>query len=154
MSAKISCQNCNMKNSLHLERCQYCGQTLEQPQHGSDADFQNLISNTDNSKAPSAHREFTMVDLVNAQNKTTAAIRSLALFFYINLCSSLAAAIILGSAYLSLKGQTKCFNFFGQPSCTTTPPDYSGYIIFSALVLLIGFIISLSKGIQELSKSA
>ncbi|MBU6144216.1 MAG: hypothetical protein KGQ56_01960 [Acidobacteria bacterium] len=87
----------------------------------------------------------TLADLLEAQNKTTAAVRSLAVFFFINLCSTLFGAAMI---YFSTTLKPTCNYYTGACSNPGT-----GVAIFGALVIIVGFAWAVIAGQIELRKS-
>ena len=85
----------------------------------------------------------TLGDLVLAQNRTTHAVRSLAVFFFTSLCTSLLGYGIVGAGSGSpiscAVDHTNC----GEP----------GFVIFGWFVIAVGFFVALGVGVSELNKS-
>jgi len=92
-------------------------------------------------KAPKLSDDFQA--LVSAQNRTTHAVRSLATFLFISICST---AIGYGLVGASAGVTTNCA--LRGEYC-----DGGGYLIGGWLVIVIGFFVALAVGISELNKS-
>lgn len=80
--------------------------------------------------------------LVAAQNRTTQAVRAIAVFFLYSALFNLIGGVIIGIAYVSSFG-----SYSGLSSA-------SGGIVFGGLVIAGGSIFALFKGLSELGKSA
>ncbi len=81
--------------------------------------------------------------LIKAMDRTTYAIRSIALFIFVSLCSSVIGYAIVGMGS-------------GNPvSCAVSGRDCSnvGVVTFGWIVILAGFIAAVRIGLTELSKS-
>jgi hypothetical protein len=82
--------------------------------------------------------------LIEAQNRTTFAVRSLALFFFISLQSS-----ILGGALIGLAINNKSnYDSYGQLSDGAT-----AFVGLGCLIVVVGFLIAALVGGSELNKS-
>ena len=81
--------------------------------------------------------------LVSAQNRTTHAVRSLATFLFISICSTVIGYGLVGAS----QGETNSCALRGE-YC-----DGSGFLIVGWLVIVVGFFLALGVGISELNKS-
>ena len=82
-------------------------------------------------------------NLIKAVDRTTYAIRSIALFIFISLCSSVIGYAIVG------------MGAGNSVSCAVSGRDCSnvGLVTFGWIVTLAGFIAAVRVGLSELSKS-
>ena len=81
--------------------------------------------------------------IVDSQNRTTHAVRSLATFLFISICSTAIGYGIVGAG----AGVTTSCALSGE-FC-----DGSSYVFGGWLVIVLGFFIALAVGISELNKS-
>jgi hypothetical protein len=79
-------------------------------------------------------------DFIEAQDRTTYAIRSLAIFIFTTLCTSLLGYGLIGAGAAAA---LRCNSY----DCS------SGFVIWGWVIIAIGFIIGLGVGINELGKS-
>jgi len=125
------------------EKCKDCKVWLEvEAAAKSGASNQELQSGTAaNAKTISA---VDLKDVVEAQNRTTYAVRSLARFFFISLQTSLFGG---GIIMLTLNNRSN-YDFYGN-----LKSDSAGWVTFGSLVAFVGFLIAVYVGRRELSKS-
>jgi len=81
--------------------------------------------------------------IVSAQNRTTHAVRSLATFLFITICSTALGYGLIGAG----AGVATSCALRGE-YC-----DGGGYVIFGWVVIVVGFFAALAVGISELNKS-
>jgi hypothetical protein len=77
-------------------------------------------------------KDTQLSDLVRAQNRTTAAVRSIAVFLFMNLVASVAGGLIVGLGYLT---------------------QAVWMLVIGALVFLAGLVLSLLTALAELKFS-
>jgi Flp pilus assembly protein TadB len=144
MKQEFNCQTCgNSFEGETIDDCPACAQhfaslllskrpstassksltQLDSDSHGAHMSTQNKISTSAGT---------TMTDLVNAQNRTTAAVRSMAVFFFVNLTSSLIAAVLIWMGY-------------GLPA--------PWMVVTGLVVVIAGFVLALAQGLSELKHS-
>ena len=139
----MTCPKCQQKfNSLDLKslRCRECRTWL----NWDEVDPQSMHELSKESAKEPAIRELTDNDqLIAAQDRTTYAIRSLAIFFFITLCTSLLGYGLVGAGAASAIGCNSSYSDCGS----------SGLVIGGWAIIVIGFIAALILSISELSKS-
>ena len=101
-------------------------------------------SGTPKSFGDKSSKESTLDDLVNAQNKTTYAVRSLAIFFFISLQTGLVGGGIFG---LAVNNQSH-YDSYGYLNGGAT-----FWAALGAFIALAGFAVAITAGRQELNKS-
>jgi hypothetical protein len=80
--------------------------------------------------------------LLRAVDRTTYAIRSLAIFLFTTLCTSLLGYGLIGAGAAAAIG---CDSYYSDCG--------SGFVIWGWIIIALGFIIGLGVGITELGKS-
>ena len=88
-------------------------------------------------------QHLTTADLISAQNRTTYAIRSLAIFFFTTLCTSLFGYGLVGAG---ANAALKCSSYYSD--CGST-----GLVVGGWLIIAIGFLVGVIAGANELGKS-
>ena len=78
------------------------------------------------------------VELLKAVDRTTYAIRSLAIFLFTTLCTSLLGYGLIGA---------------GAAAALRYDPSSSSFVIWGWIIIALGFIVGLIVGINELGKS-
>ena len=156
MSEKLKCESCSFSYRADKnERCPYCGWNPKadpdltkgmkgtMPKHESDwSQFAPPVARKNSSQSSSAQADSVgFAQLIEAQNRTTFAVRSMAIFFFITLCSTLVGYFFLTwAAAVALK-------------CTSSYCG-DGFLSFLGwLVILVGFIWGVISGVSELGKS-
>ena len=134
MSSNVSyCRNCKYKfDFAKFAYCPSCGyeavpsknQDTSQPSFLASAASRNVHASY---SANNTGSDSSTSSLLKAQNKTTYAVRSLALYLFITVTTS----------------------FFGLFVIYVFPQA----AVLGALIIMVGFIVSLSVGISELNKS-
>ncbi len=81
-------------------------------------------------------------NLVRAVDRTTYAIRSLAIFLFTTLCTSLLGYGLIGAGATAA---LRCNSYYSDCG--------SGFVIWGWVIIALGFIIGLGVGITELGKS-
>lgn len=81
------------------------------------------------------------IALISATNRTTYAIRSLAIFLFTTLCTS-----VLGYVLISA-GASAALRCDSYSDCG------SGFVIWGFVIVALGFIVGLGAGVNELGKS-
>jgi rRNA maturation protein Nop10 len=126
----INCEDCGRSYRFDiLKSCPGCGHEEEVPipMHSSNVS-----------------REAEALQMTTrAIDRTTYAIRSLALFIFISICTSVLGYAIIGAGAAN---QVAC-SYSGE-SCGN-----GGLVIFGWIVVLVGFVAAIAVGINELSKS-
>ena len=127
MSEKLECKRCDLKfdaSKVENGKCPHCRRLLH---FVSDAELDPYSSSSRrlDSRAP---REASFDDLVRAQNRTTYAIRSLAVYLFITITTGFSGLVLINL------GRTDAA-FLG------------------AIVIITGFIWSIAAGLTELNKS-
>ncbi len=141
MSELLECKRCDLRfeaSKVANGKCPHCRRLL------------NFVNSTEtesyflSSRAveTTARREVSFEDVVLAQNRTTHAIRSLAVFLFTTLCTSL-----IGYALLAASTAVALTCSYGS-ECSADELMVSAWIIIVA-----GFILGLAAGVSELNKS-
>jgi DNA-directed RNA polymerase subunit RPC12/RpoP len=150
MSSLNKCATCN--KSYRVDQLAYC------PHCGTEAAAQGRYSVVDSTSSRSfkaksnepknlSPQAIDLNALIRAQNRTTHAIRSLNIFIFTTLLSSLIGlTMIFGSA----TAQTQCRleNAFNQSAC-----NENSVATLGVLAIFVGFIVAFWLGLQELDKS-
>jgi phage FluMu protein Com len=126
MIQKLECKKCEAQytsDQVKSGKCPVCRKWLNYVGIVQSDDAGTQIQET----ASKSTKEYSFGDLVEAQTRTTYAVRSLAVYLFITITTS-----VLGLLLINLAPET--------PS-------------FGALVILAGFIWSVTAGISELNKS-
>jgi hypothetical protein len=127
----INCEDCGRSYRFDiLKSCPGCG-------HEEDTSLIRVSSFRESSEAEALQVTIWAID------RTTYAIRSLALFIFISICTSVLGYAIIGAGAVN---QAAC-SYSGE-SCGN-----GGLVIFGWIVVLVGFVTALIAGINELSKS-
>lgn len=148
-SRTLVCPKCNRKYNASqfklfaYEKCKDCKVWLDveaKPKMATAND--ELQSGSTNSPKPNS--VIDLKDVVDAQNRTTYAVRSLARFFFISLQASLFGG---GIIMLALNDRSH-YDFYGN-----LKSDSAGWVTFGSLWAFVGFLIAFSAGRRELKKS-
>lgn len=126
----ITCEDCGRPYRADiLKSCPGCG-------HEEDAaEIANLYSQL--------QEDQSLQPTIWAIDRTTYAIRSLALFIFISICTSVLGYAIIGAG---VGNQISC-SYSGE-NCGN-----SGLVIFGWIVIFAGFLSALAVGMNELRKS-
>jgi len=139
--ANLNCPTCGKNynsDKLRVYKCPECKTWL---QWGTDV--------AESSHVPEVRVEDSMAGLdpgtraiVMASNHTTYAIRSLAIFLFTTLCTSLLGYGLIGAGAAAA---LRCNSYYSDCG--------SGFVIWGWVIIALGFIIGLGIGINELGKS-
>ncbi len=127
MSEKLECKRCDLQfdaSKVENNKCPHCRRLLHFVSNPEN-DLYTSNSNRLESRNP---KEASFEDLVRAQNRTTYAVRSLAVYLFITITTGFAGLVLIN---------------LGRPES----------IFFGAIVIVIGFIWSIAAGLNELNKS-
>jgi hypothetical protein len=127
----VNCGDCGRSYRFDiLKSCPGCG-------HEEETASIRVRSSGESSEAE------TLQVTIWAIDRTTFAIRSLALFIFISICTSVFGYAIVGAGAAN---QVAC-SYSGE-SCGN-----GGLVIFGWIVVFVGFVTALAVGINELNKS-
>jgi len=144
MKQEFECPLCGEKFQAEtIDECPVCAQQFaslllsKRPStvsnsSGTQRDSNSKGARMSEQKKISVIADSTISDLVTAQNRTTAAVRSMAVFFFVNLTSSLIAAVLIWMGY-------------GLPA--------PWMVITGLVVVIVGFVLALAQGLSELKHS-
>lgn len=127
MSEKLECKRCDLQfdaSKVENSKCPHCRRLLH---FVSDPEM-DQYSSTSNRFQSRTPKEVSFEDLVRAQNRTTYAVRSLAVYLFITITTGFAGLVLIN---------------LGRPEL----------VLFGAITLVAGFIWSISAGLTELNKS-
>lgn len=143
MNEKFECRRCDVQfdaSKVENGKCPNCRRLLYFVGNPEFDPYASKSTHLDSNGTNGASFD----DLVRAQNRTTYAIRSLAMFFFISIQTSILGG---GLAGLALNNQSH-YDSYGNLNEGATL-----FAIFGLLIALVGFYIALYVGRQELSKS-
>ena len=141
MSELLECKRCDLRfeaSKVANGKCPHCRRLLNFVNStGTESYF---LSSRAVETEP--QKEMSLKDVVLAQNRTTHAIRSLAVFFFTTLCTSL-----IGYALLAASASAALTCSYGS-ECSADE-----FLILAWIVIIAGFIFGLVTGVRELNKS-
>jgi predicted ATP-dependent serine protease len=126
------CGNQYKSNELNLLRCKKCKTWLQWAEVQSDNSVSEFLSSEGIAQVEMSQLDDATRALVAASDRTTAAVRSLAVYFFTLLTFSLFAGVLVGLGYGS-----------GSP----------GLVVAGYLAAFVGFLVALIRGLSELQKS-
>ena len=139
--ANLICPKCEKNydsDKLRVYKCQECKTWLDWDSNQVTQKFEPDYAQAD----PLDNLDDATKALVLAANRTTYAVRSLALFLFTTLCTSLIGYGLVGA------GAGAAANCSSYSGCGA-----DALVIWGWIVISIGFIIGLVVGISELNKS-
>jgi len=131
----LICPKCGKTYSstdLRLLRCTECKTWLQWTEVKRSDPSTEHLSSAGIAKAESAVLDQATRALVEASDRTTAAVRSIAVYFFTMLTSSLIAGVLVAFGYSS---------------------QSPALVIMGSLAALVGFLIALVSGLSELRRS-
>jgi hypothetical protein len=140
--ANLNCPTCDKNydsDRLRVYKCPDCKTWL---QWGTDVAESTHVPEV-KVEDPMANLDPATRAIVMASNRTTYAIRSLAIFFFTTLCTSLVGYGLVGAG---ANAALKCGSYYSD--CGST-----GLAIGGWLIIAIGFLIGVITGAKELGKS-
>jgi uncharacterized Zn finger protein (UPF0148 family) len=102
----------------------------------------SVTSGSNSSREPSREISVDAKAIITSQNRTTYAIRSLAIFLFTTLCTSLFGYGLIGAG---TSASLRCDSYYSDCG--------SGFMIWGWVIIAVGFIVGLIVGINELGKS-
>ncbi len=154
MNIDYKCPECgNLYRSTDFRfkapKCPKCKTWLDYVD--SEPEDENPVETHETNKVveKQAQANVKMYDLVAAQDRTTSAVRSLAVFFFYNLIwgSGVGFLVLLASLIPADKECTLI-------GCNTTANPLAGFILFVAFAVgVVGIFITMSRAIKELRAS-
>jgi len=126
------CGNQYKSDELKLLRCTQCKTWLQWAEVQSDNSVSEFLSSEGIAKIELSQLDDATRALVAASDRTTAAVRSLAVYFFTLLTFSLIAGVLVGIGFGS-----------GSP----------GLVVAGYLSAFVGFLVALTRGLSELQKS-
>lgn len=150
MSEKLECKRCVRlftSEEAPIGKCPVCNGTLNY-QTNSRSNARSTVTATPQ-WSPTAEskqkiNEANMEALVAAQNRTTYAVRSLALYFFISLQTALVGGGLFGLAVNNESHYDSYGNLNGGATF---------FAVLGAIIALVGFYVAVFVGRQELNKS-
>ncbi len=165
MNEKLKCESCNFSYRADKnERCPYCGWNPKADPDlakGMKVKTQKPKSNWSQFAPPAPSKassqpsspesdSATIAELIHAQNRTTAAVRSLAVFFFYNLFwgAIVGLLVLIASALPPVRD---CDFYDG---CTNaTNPASIFLLVLAAIAAIAGIWITMASAIKELRAS-
>jgi DNA-directed RNA polymerase subunit RPC12/RpoP len=142
--AILVCPKCGKRYSsteLNVYKCKDCKKWLsweDVPQEKKDNLSDSLVASEKAKRPLTPHEE-----IIEAQNRTTYAVRSLATFLFISICTTALGYGLIGAG----AGSPLACAYNG------TQCGEQGLVIFGWIVIVIGFFTALGVGISQLDKS-
>lgn len=147
MNHIYKCPKCGKTyNSSQLKKpkCPDCRKWLEYVTADPNSDVATPKAEQSQSTSKATSSEPSISDLIRAQNKTTFAVRSLALYFFISLQTSM----IGGGLIISTMSNKENYDYYGN-----LESGPSSLVTFGYFIAFIGFLVAVLVGRNELNKS-